>query len=361
MILFPAVDILDGRSVRLLHGKRDAVTDYGDPVERALRWAEAGAKFLHVVDLNGAFGDGDNAATIARIVRETSLPVQVGGGIKSVDRAAYYIEEAGAERVIVGSAIALDPGAADAMCARFGRKIVAGIDVKDGFVAVKGWVEKSTMTALQAALAMKEGGSDTVVYTDISRDGDLSGVNAQATAKLGKESGMNIIASGGVSSLLDIVSLYDLGLYGAIAGKSLYTGALDLRTAIIACHKISGKNAAGDMPEDELDLYFTKSDLLPAIIQDDDTNEVLMLAYMNRESFRKSLETGYTWFYSRSRKTLWNKGETSGHTQKIVSVFSDCDDDTLLIRVKQKGPACHTGSHSCFFKRLRGEESPKGE
>ena len=91
------------------------------------------------------------------------------------------------------------------------------------------------------------------------------------------------------------------------------------------------------MPEDELDLYFTKSDLLPAIIQDDDTNEVLMLAYMNRESFRKSLETGYTWFYSRSRKTLWNKGETSGHTQKIVSVFSDCDDDTLLIRVKQKG------------------------
>ena len=163
--------------------------------------------------------------------------------------------------------------------------------------------------------------------------------------RLGKEipdlapSLCHIIASGGVSSLLDIVSLYDLGLYGAIAGKSLYTGALDLRTAIIACHKISGKNAAGDMPEDELDLYFTKSDLLPAIIQDDDTNEVLMLAYMNRESFRKSLETGYTWFYSRSRKTLWNKGETSGHTQKIVSVFSDCDDDTLLIRVKQKGPA----------------------
>ena len=137
MILFPAVDILDGRSVRLLHGKRDAVTDYGDPVDRAVRWAEAGAKFLHVVDLNGAFGDGDNAATIARIVRETSLPVQVGGGIKSVDRAAYYIEEAGAERVIVGSAIALDPDAADAMCARFGRRIVAGIDVKDGFVAVE--------------------------------------------------------------------------------------------------------------------------------------------------------------------------------------------------------------------------------
>ena len=108
-------------------------------------------------------------------------------------------------------------------------------------------------------------------------------------------------------------------------------------------------------------LKFDEKGLIPAIVVDGTSGQVLTLAYMNRESFRKSLETGYTWFYSRSRKTLWNKGETSGHTQKIVSVFSDCDDDTLLIRVKQKGPACHTGSHSCFFKRLRGEESPKGE
>ena len=108
-------------------------------------------------------------------------------------------------------------------------------------------------------------------------------------------------------------------------------------------------------------LKFDERGLIPAIVVDAENKKVLTLAYMNRESFRKSLETGYTWFYSRSRKTLWNKGETSGHTQKIVSVFSDCDDDTLLIRVKQKGPACHTGSHSCFFKRLRGEESPKGE
>ena len=109
------------------------------------------------------------------------------------------------------------------------------------------------------------------------------------------------------------------------------------------------------------ELKFSSHGLIPAVVVDARSKKVLTLAYMNRESFRKSLETGYTWFYSRSRKTLWNKGETSGHTQKIVSVFSDCDDDTLLIRVKQKGPACHTGSHSCFFKRLRGEESPKGE
>ena len=139
--------------------------------------------------------------------------------------------------------------------------------------------------------------------------------------KLNRAVHCHIIASGGVSSLLDIVSLYDLGLYGAIAGKSLYTGALDLRTAIIACHKISGKNAAGDMPEDELDLYFTKSDLLPAIIQDDDTNEVLMLAYMNRESFRKSLETGYTWFYSAAARPCGTRGRPPATPRKSSASF----------------------------------------
>ena len=263
--------------------------------------------------------------------------------------------------MILGSAALRDPEFVRQAVKRHGKQIAVGIDALDGKVAAEGWLEQSQVDYVAFAKEMESLGVQYLICTDIHQDGTMNGPNLVMLDKLNRAVHCHIIASGGVSSLLDIVSLYDLGLYGAIAGKSLYTGALDLRTAIIACHKISGKNAAGDMPEDELDLYFTKSDLLPAIIQDDDTNEVLMLAYMNRESFRKSLETGYTWFYSRSRKTLWNKGETSGHTQKIVSVFSDCDDDTLLIRVKQKGPACHTGSHSCFFKRLRGEDTPKGE
>lgn len=105
----------------------------------------------------------------------------------------------------------------------------------------------------------------------------------------------------------------------------------------------------------DVERYFKKGDLLPAIIQEDSTGEVLMLAYMNRESMKKTLETGYTWFYSRSRQELWNKGATSGHLQKIVSIHGDCDDDTLLIKVIQTGPACHTGSHSCFFNKIEGE------
>lgn len=105
----------------------------------------------------------------------------------------------------------------------------------------------------------------------------------------------------------------------------------------------------------DVEKYFKKADLIPAIVQEDSTGEVLMLAYMNRESMRKTLETGYTWFYSRSRQELWNKGATSGHLQKIVSIHGDCDDDTLLIRVIQTGAACHTGNHSCFFKKIEGE------
>lgn len=232
MKLFPAVDILDGRAVRLLHGRRDAVTDYGSPIDRAVEWAQKGARRLHLVDLNGAFGDGNNVDVIARIVRETGLPVQVGGGIKNADAAAYYLQDAGAERVIVGSAIVLDPDAADAMCARYGAKIIAGVDVKDGAVAVKGWVQKTQMTALQAAFAMKERGCDTIVYTDIGRDGALSGVNVSATAKLGEDSGMNVIASGGVSDVDDLEKLREAGVFGAILGRSIYVGNIDLRSAI---------------------------------------------------------------------------------------------------------------------------------
>ena len=284
---------------------------------------------------------------------------------KSIERLARF----GYDGVdLVGEPERYDAAQVRALLGRYkiaASSICAVFSAERDFASSKPEVRKNAVDYVKRcvdfAKEMESLGVQYLICTDIHQDGTMNGPNLVMLDKLNRAVHCHIIASGGVSSLLDIVSLYDLGLYGAIAGKSLYTGALDLRTAIIACHKISGKSAAGDMPEDELDLYFTKSDLLPAIIQDDDTNEVLMLAYMNRESFRKSLETGYTWFYSRSRKTLWNKGETSGHTQKIVSVFSDCDDDTLLIRVKQKGPACHTGSHSCFFKRLRGEESPKGE
>lgn len=233
MILFPAVDILDNRAVRLLYGQRDKVTDYGDPVELALRWSDMGAQYLHVVDLNGAFDDSAvNRETLKRLVKELKIPVQLGGGIKTLDKIKYYLEEVGVTRVIVGTACVTAPDVADKACALYGNKIVAGIDCKDGFVAIKGWVEKSDLTAQKVALDMKERGSDTVVYTDISRDGALTGVNVDATAELAKNTGMKIIASGGMSCIDDIKKLMQKDVYGAILGRAIYSGNIDLSEAL---------------------------------------------------------------------------------------------------------------------------------
>ena len=145
MILFPAVDVLDNRAVRLLYGKRDQVTDYGAPVERALKWQEAGAEYLHLVDLNGAFDNSSvNKKTLVEVIKNINIPVQIGGGIKDFDKVKFYLEEVGADRVIIGSACVLNPSLIDVACAKYGNKIASGIDAKDGLVAIKGWVEKST-------------------------------------------------------------------------------------------------------------------------------------------------------------------------------------------------------------------------
>ena len=354
MILLPAIDLHQGQCVRLLRGDYDtAQVVAADPVETARAFEEQGAGWLHVVDLDGAKeGAPKNAELIAQVVERTGLQVEVGGGIRNMATVDRYLE-LGAARVILGSAALRDPQFVAEAVKRYGKRVAVGIDALGGKVAAEGWLEQSQVDYLELARRMEDLGVQYLICTDISQDGTLAGPNLTMLDQLNQAVSCHVVASGGVSSLLDIVNLYDLGLYGAIAGKALYTGALDLRAAIAACRRIGGEKGAG-LSEDELDLYFRKSDLIPTIIQDDDTGEVLMLAYMNRESFRKSLETGTTWFYSRSRKALWNKGETSGHTQTIVGVWADCDDDTLLLRVKQKGAACHTGSHSCFYKKLRG-------
>ena len=147
MILFPAVDVLDNRAVRLLYGKRDEVTDYGTPLDMALRWQESGAQYLHIVDLNGAFDDSlVNKKTLVELIKNVKIPVQIGGGIKTFDKIKFYLEEVGASRVIVGTACVTNPDMMDIACAKYGNKIASGIDAKDGFVAIKGWVEKSTLT-----------------------------------------------------------------------------------------------------------------------------------------------------------------------------------------------------------------------
>lgn len=354
MIILPAIDLHNGKCVRLFQGDyATAKVVADDPLETARHFEAEGARWLHLVDLDGAKdGTPKNSDLIFKICRAVDMHVEVGGGIRDMGTVEHYLEN-GVSRVILGSAALRAPDFVREAVKKYGRKIAVGIDALDGKVAAEGWTEQSEVDYIDLAREMESIGVSYIIFTDIFKDGTMNGPNLTMLDKINRAVNCNIIASGGVSSILDIVSLYDLGLYGAIAGKSLYTNALDLRTAVIASQKISGKKPKNQMEiDDNLERYFRKSDLIPAVIQEEETGEVLMLAYMNRESLAKSMETGYTWFYSRSRKALWNKGETSGNTQKIVSICADCDDDTLLIKVRQKGPACHTGSHSCFFKKL---------
>jgi len=232
MKLFPAIDILGGRAVRLLYGKRDNVTDYGTPIERALLWKECGAKNLHIVDLDGAFdGEAKSNKFIAEIVKNTGLFVQSGGGLRTIDDIKKRLD-LGVCRVILGTMAYEQPKIFEEAVNLFGERIVAGIDAINGYVAIKGWTDKTNIKAVDFALNMKKIGISTIVFTDISKDGALTGVNVESTKEISDCTGLDIIASGGVSTLNDLVKLKDNNIYGAILGRAIYTGNIDLKQAV---------------------------------------------------------------------------------------------------------------------------------
>ena len=236
MLIIPAIDIRNGKCVRLFKGDFARETVFSDhPEEMAMKWQSAGARFLHLVDLDGALAKKPmNLAAVERILGSVDIPVELGGGIRSLEN----IEEAlalGVNRVILGSVAVQDPALVKEACRKYEERIIVGIDAKDGIVAVDGWGVSGEVEAGELAKRMVNAGVRTIIYTDISRDGTLSGVNAEATVALAKESGAAVIASGGVSSLDDIRRLKALeadGVCGVIVGKSIYTGALDLQEAI---------------------------------------------------------------------------------------------------------------------------------
>lgn len=358
MIVLPAIDLHEGKCVRLFRGDYTTVQVVaGDPVETAGSFQAQGARWMHMVDLDGAKqGAPVNMEQILRTVQAVDMKVEVGGGIRNMNTVANYLEH-GAARVILGSAALENPGFVQEAVREYGRKIAVGIDALGGMAAAQGWTQTSDMNYIDLARRVEDMGVQYIICTDINQDGTQNGPNLEMLDKLNRTVSCNIIASGGMGSLLDLVNLYDLGLYGAIVGKAIYAGTLDLRAAVTACHKFSGKQSKNeDALADELERFFWKSELIPAIVQDENTNQVLMLAYMNSLALRKTLETGYTWFYSRSRRSLWNKGETSGNTQRVVSIHADCDNDTLLVRVIPNGPACHTGKTSCFFTEIHNRK-----
>ena len=234
MQLYPAIDMKNGQCVRLRQGAFKDITIYSDAPEKvAAHWQEKGASFLHLVDLDGALaGYSVNEEVIRRIADTVSIPIEIGGGIRSGE-AVERMLGLGVRRVIIGTKAVEHPEFLRDMVRTFGEEaIVAGVDAKDGMVAVEGWEKVSSLTARDLCLTMKEYGVRHIVYTDISRDGMLSGPNVDATRKLTEETGLDIIASGGVSCMEDLKCLHEAGIRGAIIGKALYENRIDLAEAV---------------------------------------------------------------------------------------------------------------------------------
>jgi phosphoribosylformimino-5-aminoimidazole carboxamide ribotide isomerase len=235
MIIYPAIDIKDRKCVRLVQGKFNDVTVYSDnPMEMAFKFEQMGAEYIHVVDLDGArLGSPRNTAVISEMAVNLGIPVQLGGGIRTIETIEIILCK-GIERVILGTSAVKDQELVKKAIRSFGKNLAVAIDAKDGLVAIDGWAKTSEFTAIGFAKKMEELGANTIIYTDISRDGMLKGPNLKAMEEMVRAVGIDVIASGGVTSLKDIRDLKNIGVSGAIVGKALYTGDIDLKEAIAA-------------------------------------------------------------------------------------------------------------------------------
>ncbi len=236
MLIIPAIDLKQGRCVRLTQGRMDAETVYStDPARIARRWAGLGASLIHLVDLDGAVeGGARNFSAIREIIASIDVPVQIGGGIRDEKTARTYLDIERVKRIIIGTAACEDPSLVEALTKRYPGRVAVGIDAKDGMAAIKGWVEVTGEKAVDLAQRLEGRGVACIIYTDISRDGMLKGPNVEATREIAESVSIPVVASGGISSVKDIESYRGVRLEGIIIGKALYSGGVDLKEAIEA-------------------------------------------------------------------------------------------------------------------------------
>ena len=233
MRIYPAIDIKEGKCVRLKQGNFENTTVYSNnPIEMAKKWEQFGAQYLHIVDLDGArSGKSINREIIQKIVHELSIPIQLGGGIRTLQDVERALND-GVQRVILGTSAVKNPELVKEAVKQYGERIVVGIDAKDGMVAIEGWEQISACSAIDFAKQMEQIGVQTIVYTDIAKDGMLEGPNIEAMKEMTQSVSIDVIASGGVSSKYDIIQLKETEVEGVIIGKALYTGNIDLRDVL---------------------------------------------------------------------------------------------------------------------------------
>lgn len=321
-MIIPSIDIAGGKAVQLRQGRELLLTDERDPVALAEMFNRYGP--VAVVDLDAAMGRGSNAESIEACCQVAHC--RVGGGIRSADDVRGWIKR-GAQKIVVGTMATVE------FLQQFPREwTVAAIDCKGEHVVDSGWTRDTQASVFERAKELAPYCSE-FLFTQVEREGMLAGVDLERARQLRGLVDVPITVAGGIRNAADVAELVQSG-FSAQVGRALYENKLDLADAWVQS------------------VVFDASGLIPTMVQDARTGDVLMLAWSNEASLRAALSEGIGCYWSRSRKSLWRKGETSGHTQQLVSARFDCDRDAVLFRVDQVGPTCHTGSATCFGPRI---------
>ncbi|MCR5260992.1 MAG: bifunctional phosphoribosyl-AMP cyclohydrolase/phosphoribosyl-ATP diphosphatase HisIE [Candidatus Gastranaerophilales bacterium] len=320
-MIIPSIDLMNGKAVQLRQGK-EKVLEREDVEALAKEFGKYGE--IAVIDLDAAMGKGDNEETIAKICKIAKC--RVGGGIRTQEKAKKMLA-LGAKKIIIGTA------ASEEFLSKLPKdKVLLAIDAKNGKISQKGWSEEIDRTPADFVKRFDDLCSG-YLYTIVENEGMMQGTKIDEIQKIREMTKHELVAAGGISTVDEIVKLQKMNVSTQL-GMSIYTGAVDLKEAFTACMDFEKQNG-----------------LIPTIVQDIDTKQVLMLAYSNKESLKKTFESGLATYFSRSRNELWTKGLTSGNTQEFVTARFDCDMDSLLFKVRQKGNACHLDRYSCFEEK----------
>lgn len=323
-MLIPSIDLLDGKAVQLQQGQADKkIIEKGDVFSLLEEFSLYGE--VAIIDLDAAMGTGSNQKLIEQMLRKT--PCRVGGGIRDLTTAKAYLA-AGATKIILGTS-----ATADFVKKLPKQSLVFAIDAKGDYLTTHGWkqIQQQKIVDIIPELAKNCG---EFLYTQVQKEGMMGGIDKQRISQVIKASPIAVTVAGGISSYEDLQWINNLGANSQI-GMAIYSGSMSLNKALISL------------------VDFNKMDLIPTIVQDSQTNKVLMMAYSSRESLQLALTQRTGTYYSRSRQELWTKGLTSGNTQKLISVDTDCDGDTILFRVEQGGNACHFDRYSCFASQIK--------